>query len=292
MAHSISEHKHSRGANRAMTRLDPIRFRLRILLAAFIVVMVLGTISFMVVEGISLADAFYFSIVTIATVGYGDIHPATQGGKILAVLLIVVGVGTFLGVVANATEMMLNRREKRAKLEKLNMVIGVFFSEVGTKLLIVFSDHDPNLDTIRRDLIATGDWTDQDFFRVQKELKNYDYSVEIVGFNLEELRAFLLEKRGFLVGLLENPVLLEQESFTGLLHAVFHLTEELAFREDMGQLPDSDRAHLAGDMKRVYVLLVNQWIDHMEHLKDNYPYLFSLAMRMNPFNQEASPIVK
>ena len=27
-------------------------------------------------------------------------------------------------------------------------------------------------------------------------------------------------------------------------------------------------------------------------LKDNYPYLFSLAMRMNPFDQEASPVVK
>ena len=180
-----------------MTRLDPKRFRLRILLAAFIVVMVLGTIGFMVVEGISLADAFYFSIVTIATVGYGDIHPATQGGKILAVLLIVVGVGTFLGVVANATEMMLNRREKRARLEKLNMVIGVFFSEVGTKLLIVFSDHDPNLDTIRRDLIATCDRTDQDFFRVQKELKNYDYSVEIGGFNLEDLRASCWKNEDF-----------------------------------------------------------------------------------------------
>jgi hypothetical protein len=30
----------------------------------------------------------------------------------------------------------------------------------------------------------------------------------------------------------------------------------------------------------------------MEHLKDNYPYLFSLAMRTNPFDQDASVIVK
>jgi len=39
-------------------------------------------------------------------------------------------------------------------------------------------------------------------------------------------------------------------------------------------------------------LLVHQWLDYMKHLKDNYPYLFSLAMRANPFDQDASPIVK
>jgi hypothetical protein len=276
----------------AMTRLDPIRFRLGVFSTVFVAVMVLGTLGFMIVENIPLTDAFYFSIVTIATVGYGDIHPATQAGKALAILLIILGVGTFLGVVANATEMMLNRREKQARLEKLNMVIGVFFSEVGTKLLIMFSDHDPRLNSVKSDLMIGTDWTDQDFVRVQRKLKDYDYGVEIQKIDLKALRDILVEKRNFMIGLMENPVLLEHESFTELLHAVFHLTEELWYREDIDRLPDTDKAHLGGDIKRVYVQLVYQWIDYMEHLKDNYPYLFSLAMRMNPFDQEASPIVK
>jgi len=58
------------------------------------------------------------------------------------------------------------------------------------------------------------------------------------------------------------------------------------------QLPDTDYEHLAGDIKRSYILLVHQWLDYMKHLKDNYPYLFSLAMRVNPFDQDESPIVK
>jgi hypothetical protein len=91
---------------------------------------------------------------------------------------------------------------------------------------------------------------------------------------------------------LENPVLLEHESFTELLRAVFHLTEELAVREDLQKLPHTDYAHLAGDITRSYVLLVHEWLDYMKHLKDNYPYLFSLAMRTNPFDQNASVIVK
>jgi plasmid maintenance system killer protein len=187
---------------------------------------------------------------------------------------------------------LLTEREKRARLEKLNMVIGVFFSEVGTRLLAYFSDLDPNLDRIRKDLIVTNNWSEQEFLGVSKRLRNYDYSVAIKKVDLEDLRAFLVGKRDFLVRLLENPVLLEHESFSSLLEAVFHLTEELAAREDLRELPDTDYEHMAGDVKRVYSLLVHQWLDYMRHLKDNYPYLFSLAMRTNPFDQEASPIVK
>jgi len=187
---------------------------------------------------------------------------------------------------------LLSMREKRARLEKLNMVIGAFFSEVGTRLLTYLSDLDPKLDRIRKELIVTTDWSDQEFSRVSKRLKNYDYGVEIQEVELEYLRSFLMEKRDFLLRLLENPNLLEHESFTELLRAVFHLAEELEGRENIRQLPDPDYEHLAGDIKRAYILLVHQWVDYMRYLKDNYPYLFSLAMRTNPFDQDASPIVK
>lgn len=187
---------------------------------------------------------------------------------------------------------LLSEREKRARLEKLNMVIGAFFSEVGTKGLTYFSDFDPQLDKIRKELVVTNDWSEQEFFSVRKRLKHYDYGVDIRKVNLEDLRSFLMGKRDFLLRLLENPNLLEHESFTELLRAVFHLTEELENRIDIKHLPDTDYAHLAGDIKRAYILLVHQWWDYMKHLKDNYPYLFSLAMRTNPFDQEASPIVK
>ena len=271
--------------------MHQIRVRLQIFAIVFVVVMVLGTFGFMAIEGVSLYDAFYFSIVTIATVGYGDIHPVTPIGKLFAVFLIVMGVGTFLGVIANVTELILSRRERQAVLEKLNMVIGVFFSEVGTRLLVIFSDSDPKLDRIRADLIVKRDWTGEDFSRVDGALRNYQYDIVASTLNLSELRGFLLGKRDFLVRLLENPVLLEHEAFTELLRAVFHITEELDQRQDCTCLPDSDRAHISGDVRRAYRLLVHQWLDYMRHLKDHYPYLFSLAMRTNPFDQEASPVV-
>ena len=95
----------------------------------------------------------------------------------------------------------------------------------------------------------------------------------------------------FMLSLLENPNLLEHESFTDLLLAIFHLSEELVARDTLDGLPQSDYEHLAGDIKRAYTLLIREWLAYMMHLKDNYPYLFSLVIRANPLDADASPVV-
>ena len=187
---------------------------------------------------------------------------------------------------------LLSQREKRNRLEKMNMVIGSFFSEVGTLLLTYFSDFDPELADIRKHLIVTNNWSDEEFVAVSKRLRNYDYKVEIRKIDMEGLKGFLVSKRDFLLRLLENPALLEHETFTELLRAAFHFSEELERREKVTGLSDPDYGHLAVDVKRAYTLLAQQWLDYMKYLKDNYAYLFSLAMRTNPFDQTASPFVK
>jgi len=106
------------------------------------------------------------------------------------------------------------------------------------------------------------------------------------------LREFLIKKREFLLTLLENPNLLEHESFTNLLWAIFHFTEELLYRRDLKNLTDKDREHLRGDINRVYGLIIFEWLNYMKHLSADYPYLFSLAMRTNPFDANASIEIK
>jgi len=271
--------------------MEAVKFRLRVFLIVLLVVLVLGIFSLMIIEDLSLADSLYFTIVTVATVGYGDIHPATTAGKILALVLIITGVGTFLGVVANATELMLNRREKKARIDKLNMVASLFFSEIGNRLLTYFVELDPQAAGLRDQLLVTNDWSAADFLKVSQLLKNHKYNIDIEKIPQEELKTFFDGKVDLLLRLLENPALLERESFTETIRAVFHFRDELLLRHDISQLPESDKKHLAGDMKRAYRLLTYQWMDYMRHLKDNYPYLFSLAMRTNPFNLNASPIV-
>ena len=271
--------------------MDALKSRLRVFWVVLLVVVVLAIFGLWRIEDLSLPDALYFTIVTVATVGYGDIHPATLGGKILAVVLIITGVGTFLGVLANATEIMLNRRERKARIEKLNMVINLFFSEIGNRLLRYFVGLDPQATSLRKDLVVTNDWSAGDFLTVSQLLNSHKYNIDIEKVPQEELNTFFDGKVNLLLRLLENPALLERESFTETIRAVFHFRDELLLRQDISQLPESDKKHLAGDMKRAYRLLALQWLEYMRYLKDNYPYLFSLAMRINPFDLNASPIV-
>jgi hypothetical protein len=66
-------------------------------LAATLVV--IATIFYRVVEGWSLLDSLYFSVVTIATVGYGDLAPQTALGKVFTIGYIFAGIGIFVAAV-------------------------------------------------------------------------------------------------------------------------------------------------------------------------------------------------
>lgn len=194
-------------------------------------------------------------------------------------------------VVTLILDQLLESRERSIKLEKLNMVIGTFFSTVGTQLLVYFSNSDPHVQDTRKSLIVSEKSSDEEFAQVRGILSRYTCEITIEGIDLANLKAFLIGKEDFMIRLLENPILLEHERFTDLLRAIFHLTEELEYRKDPLRLPENDRKHLAGDICRVYEHLIKQYLEYMQYLKRNYPYLFSLAMRRNPFDLAASPII-
>lgn len=190
-------------------------------------------------------------------------------------------------------ERLLAQREKRVLLKKLNMAIGAFFSEVGLELLKRFSVLMDRAAVLERQVEIAPDWGKKEFAAAMAAARDFDYQVRTTPAQLAEIDKFLEDKRAFLLRLLENPNLLEHERFTDLLWAVFHASEELAFREkNFESLPESDHRHLAGDLKRAYSQLVSEWIAYNSHLKASYPYLFSLTARINPLNPRSSPIVR
>ena len=81
---------------------------------------------------------------------------------------------------------------------------------------------------------------------------------------------FWKNKRDFLIKLIENPVLLEHENFTELLMALFHLVEEMNYRSDLELLTQQDIEHLTNDIKRAYNIIINEWIEYLIYLKNNY----------------------
>lgn len=184
------------------------------------------------------------------------------------------------------------RREQLALQKKLNMVIGAFYSEVGSSLLKSFSGFDAKDGEIHRALRLAADWTDRDFKEALARVREHDFEIDSRKGDLHCLKDFLSSQKTFLLGLLENPNLLEHESFTELLWAVFHLSEELSRRHNLGALPATDLSHIAGDIKRAYALLLSEWLAYNRHLKDDYPFIYSFVVRTNPFNPDAEVEVK
>jgi hypothetical protein len=189
-------------------------------------------------------------------------------------------------------ERLLASREKKSILHKLNMVIGTFFSEVGIELLHRFSDFVENAEQLESAIMISPKWNKKSFDEARSKAESFKYSIVFDTKELLELRDFLKSKHSFLVRLLENPILLDNQRFTDLLWAVFHLSEELNFRKSLENLPDTDVAHLKTDLRRANSKIVSEWIAYTEHLKSKYPFLFSLAARINPLNPNASPIVQ
>lgn len=188
-------------------------------------------------------------------------------------------------------ERILSRREKQAVLQKLNMIVGAFFSEVGTRLLHDLLDAFCNRREISRQFAVNQNWKPADFRKAIAFAYAIEETPDCLRIDLEALRTFLSQGRPFLVGLLANPHILEYENFTDLLWAVFHLAEELEARRSVKGLPQSDLEHLAGDIKRLYGHLAAQWLAYTQHLKVDYPYLFSLVLRTHPFQEQPSPTV-
>lgn len=195
----------------------------------------------------------------------------------------------YIMVVTLTLEQILKERERQTLRRKLNMVIGVFFSEVGTRLFRELAGYLVRNDVLRASLQVSQQWQERDFSEALALLHRLDVTLDCGDRDKEGLKSFLVGKRDFMVGLLENQNLLEHEEFTDLLWAVFHLVEELDARESLDNMPKADIDHLNGDMKRVFGHLAREWVLYMLHLKQDYPYLFSLAVRMNPMADQVSP---
>jgi hypothetical protein len=201
-------------------------------------------------------------------------------------------------LVAFLLDEIIERKEKEAMLEKLDMLMSTFFSEVGNELINQLSTVN-KYKASTENLKSIKNWEDKDYENKLNELKSstVDFSAIDMGLEdreefLENLRTLLVDKREFIINLINNPNLLEKEEFTGLINAILHLDEELEHRKDLALVTDTDFGHLNGDMKRVYDKLVYEWVNYLKYLYKNYPYMIALVIRTNPFDADADVYVK
>ncbi|MFC1957516.1 potassium channel family protein [Chloroflexota bacterium] len=152
--------------------------RIQLLFSLPIIIIIIGTSGFMILERMAFIDALYFTIVTISTVGYGDLHPTSTISKLFGIFIIIVGIGTFLTIVTTLTQLLVQRGQDRLRNQRLNMIIGVFFTEVGNQLLHLFTEFDSGIGSIREDFKIKQDWSDNDFAQLRRKLRQHEYTID------------------------------------------------------------------------------------------------------------------
>jgi len=188
-------------------------------------------------------------------------------------------------------EGILSIREKQERLRKINMVISAFYSEIGTSMITRMFDFIINFSLLKKRLDIGSEWTDIDFKNAVKFIDQFDFEVECSVTNLALLNDYLFEKRDYFVGMLKSQTLMEHDTLTDMIWAIYHVFDELRSRESLESLPNADINHLSNDIKRGFKLLIIEWMYYMNYLRKEYPYLYSLARRKNPFS-DCSVIVK
>jgi voltage-gated potassium channel len=141
----------------------------------------IGTLGYMVIERWSFSDALYMTISTLATVGFGEVHPLDEAGRAWTIVLMVVGVGIIfgtIGIVAEVvvTEVSSTRREAKRMADQIAALRDHYilcgYGRVGSTVArelqhggqrVVVVDVEPSsLDRARRDghLVVEGDATE------------------------------------------------------------------------------------------------------------------------------------
>jgi len=104
-----------------------IRWRLWRVVLLIVLLFLAGVAGYMIVEGWGLTDAVYMTVITLSTVGYGEVHPLSTHGRIFTVFLILLGMGTFIYGISTITAFILEgelggylrRKKVKSKIAKL-----------------------------------------------------------------------------------------------------------------------------------------------------------------------------
>jgi voltage-gated potassium channel len=121
--------------------------RLLFAIYAFIIIVAIGVIGYMVIEGWSFLDSLYMTITTITTVGFKEVYPLSDAGRIFSICLIIGGVGGALYILTTImghfieAQLDLGRRRMKTKIAKLkNHYILCGYGRVGESIALTFSE--------------------------------------------------------------------------------------------------------------------------------------------------------
>lgn len=181
----------------------------------FACLLILGASGYMVIEKWSFMDALYMTVITLATVGYGEVHEISPEGRLFTVILIFLGVGFFLYVVGNVIQFLvegrirhvLGRRILDKQISKLkNHFIVCGYGRMGRALCtyliqkyldVVVVEQNPNrVPVMDKDgiLYIVGGATDEDNL-MKAGIKKARGIISVLGADADNVFLVLIAKR-------------------------------------------------------------------------------------------------
>jgi voltage-gated potassium channel len=118
---------------------------------ALLFIIAIGVIGYMIIERWSFVDALYMTVITISTVGYGEVHVLSAVGKAFSIVLIVAGVGVVMYTATMIVQYLIegrffNTRRRRRMQEKISKLKNHFilcgYGRVGREVAYVFEQEE------------------------------------------------------------------------------------------------------------------------------------------------------
>ncbi|HNY12020.1 MAG TPA: potassium channel protein [Candidatus Wallbacteria bacterium] len=159
--------------------MEELRHKFINALALFWLIFIFGILGYMIIEGWSAFDSIYMTVITLASVGYGETHPLSNAGRLFTIVLIIVGMGTFVYAISTVTAFFiegelhgyLRRKKMKTMIDELqNHYIICGADEVGNHVIGEFHK------TEREFVII-----DSDEERIKKIAKHNENLLYIVG---------------------------------------------------------------------------------------------------------------
>jgi len=138
-----------------------------------LIVLIIGTVGFRLIEDYSLLDAVYMTIISVSTTGFKEVHPLSVEGKIFTVFLIIFGFGALAYTAGRAAQYFFEqeylwRRRMQKKIRDLkNHTVVCGFGRMGKEICNVLSSHDTPFVVIERDSDAINDLIEKEYAYIE-----------------------------------------------------------------------------------------------------------------------------
>ena len=169
-------------------------------------------------------------------------------------------------------------RDRLARRKKLNMFLGIFFRQMGVDFYVQMAMLVKNREELESIITVKPEWKKRHFRLARQQLGQFKPDMELNPQAIQRVFTMLLEREPDIIELTRNTNLWEFENLYRTLLALFHLIEETRFRGELEALPPRVLEHLALDIGKSMLLLLQLWLGYLEFLKGEHPVLFRFQM--------------